>query len=172
MFPTVYEIPFHYPHPVTGKLLDMDLGDAPKIYRLRNGRKVVGAGQKDGRYHVVDAKTGEKRLFATGLRNPNGLGVGPGPDGPRLVGPCAGGRHLDCQGDEPHDGERARCDIFCAEPAKNDDVGGEQCASRELGNDQRPGELEQLPELVAPGMRRRWRIGTGAQCRRVFVHFR
>lgn len=46
------------PHPVTGQYLDMDLGDAPKLYTLPNGRKVVGAGQKDGRYHVVDAKTG------------------------------------------------------------------------------------------------------------------
>ena len=47
------------PNPATGQLLDMDLGDAPKVYRLRNGRKVVGAGQKDGRFHVVDAKTGQ-----------------------------------------------------------------------------------------------------------------
>ena len=35
----------------------MDLGDAPKVYRY-GGRTVVGAGQKDGRYHVVDALTG------------------------------------------------------------------------------------------------------------------
>jgi polyvinyl alcohol dehydrogenase (cytochrome) len=47
------------PNPVTGQPVDMDLGDAPKIYRLRNGRKVVGAGQKDGRFHVLDAATGE-----------------------------------------------------------------------------------------------------------------
>ena len=47
------------PNPVTGQPVDMDLGDAPKIYRLRDGRKVVGAGQKDGRYHVLDASTGE-----------------------------------------------------------------------------------------------------------------
>jgi polyvinyl alcohol dehydrogenase (cytochrome) len=46
------------PNPATGQFLDMDLGDAPKVYRLRNGRKVVGAGQKDGRYHVLDARTG------------------------------------------------------------------------------------------------------------------
>lgn len=45
------------PNPVTGQPVDMDLGDAPKIYRLR-GRTVVGAGQKDGRYHVLDARTG------------------------------------------------------------------------------------------------------------------
>jgi polyvinyl alcohol dehydrogenase (cytochrome) len=47
------------PNPVTGQPVDMDLGDAPKVYRLRNGRKVVGAGQKDGRYHVLDAASGE-----------------------------------------------------------------------------------------------------------------
>lgn len=46
------------PHPVTGQYLDMDLGDSPKIYRLPDGRKVVGASQKDGRFHVVDARTG------------------------------------------------------------------------------------------------------------------
>jgi polyvinyl alcohol dehydrogenase (cytochrome) len=46
------------PHPATGRYLDMDLGDSPKIYRLPGGRKVVGASQKDGRYHVVDAHTG------------------------------------------------------------------------------------------------------------------
>lgn len=46
------------PNPVTGRPIDMDLGDAPKIFRLHNGRKVVAAGQKDGRYHVLDAATG------------------------------------------------------------------------------------------------------------------
>jgi polyvinyl alcohol dehydrogenase (cytochrome) len=46
------------PHPVTGQLLDMDLGDSPKLYKLPDGRKVVGAGQKDGRFHVLDALTG------------------------------------------------------------------------------------------------------------------
>jgi polyvinyl alcohol dehydrogenase (cytochrome) len=47
------------PNPVTGKPVDMDLGDAPKLYHLKSGRKVIGAGQKDGRYHVLDAATGE-----------------------------------------------------------------------------------------------------------------
>jgi polyvinyl alcohol dehydrogenase (cytochrome) len=46
------------PNPVTGQFVDMDLGDSPKLYRLPDGRKVVGAGQKDGRYHVLDAATG------------------------------------------------------------------------------------------------------------------
>jgi polyvinyl alcohol dehydrogenase (cytochrome) len=37
---------------------DFDFGDSPQIYRLPCGRKVVGAGQKSGFYHVVDAETG------------------------------------------------------------------------------------------------------------------
>ncbi len=58
------------PNPATGpslvpplgegetRFLDQDVGDAPKIYRLANGQKVVGAGQKSGAYHVLDATTG------------------------------------------------------------------------------------------------------------------
>jgi polyvinyl alcohol dehydrogenase (cytochrome) len=55
----IWAVGVENPNPVTGRPVDMDLGDAPKIYRLRNGRKVVGAGQKDGRYHVLDAATGK-----------------------------------------------------------------------------------------------------------------
>lgn len=40
------------PHP------DYDIGDSPQIYRLPNGTKVVGAGQKSGFFHVLDAETG------------------------------------------------------------------------------------------------------------------
>lgn len=50
------------PHP------DYDIGDSPQIYHLPNGRKVVGAGQKSGFYHVLDAATGEEvkqRQFQT-----------------------------------------------------------------------------------------------------------
>ena len=47
------------PNPLTGQPVDMDLGDGPKIYRLANGRMVIGAGQKDGRFHVLDAATGQ-----------------------------------------------------------------------------------------------------------------
>lgn len=54
----IWAVGVENPNPVTGKPVDMDLGDAPKIYRLASGRKVVGAGQKDGRYHVLDAHTG------------------------------------------------------------------------------------------------------------------
>ena len=39
--------------------VDADFGDSPQVYRLANGRKVVGAGQKSGFYHVVDAVTGK-----------------------------------------------------------------------------------------------------------------
>jgi polyvinyl alcohol dehydrogenase (cytochrome) len=38
---------------------DFDFGDSPQLYRLKNGRKVVGEGQKSGFYHVLDAATGE-----------------------------------------------------------------------------------------------------------------
>jgi len=37
---------------------DFDFGDSPQLYRLPDGRKVVGAGQKSGAYHVFDAATG------------------------------------------------------------------------------------------------------------------
>jgi len=37
---------------------DYDFGDSPQIYSLPSGRKVVGAGQKSGFYHVIDAITG------------------------------------------------------------------------------------------------------------------
>lgn len=43
--------PFNDDHP------DVDIGDSPQIYKIR-GRKVVGAGQKSGFYHVLDAATG------------------------------------------------------------------------------------------------------------------
>lgn len=37
---------------------DYDFGDSPQVYTLPSGQKVVGAGQKSGFYHVVDAQTG------------------------------------------------------------------------------------------------------------------
>jgi polyvinyl alcohol dehydrogenase (cytochrome) len=37
---------------------DLDIGDSVQIYTLPNGKKVVGAGQKTGFYHVLDAATG------------------------------------------------------------------------------------------------------------------
>lgn len=47
---------------------DFDIGDSPQIYRLPNGRKVVGAGQKSGVYHVLDPETGVA-INSTGLTN-------------------------------------------------------------------------------------------------------
>jgi polyvinyl alcohol dehydrogenase (cytochrome) len=41
---------------------DFDFGDSAQVYTLSNGRKVVGAGQKSGFYHVLDAATGEEVL--------------------------------------------------------------------------------------------------------------
>jgi polyvinyl alcohol dehydrogenase (cytochrome) len=45
--------------------LDLDFGAQPNIFRLSNGRKVVGLGQKSGIYHVFDAATMEPVWKAT-----------------------------------------------------------------------------------------------------------
>jgi outer membrane protein assembly factor BamB len=37
--------------------IDMDFGASPNLFRDQSGRKLVGAGQKSGVYHVIDAKT-------------------------------------------------------------------------------------------------------------------
>jgi polyvinyl alcohol dehydrogenase (cytochrome) len=37
--------------------IDMDFGASPNLFRDAKGRKLVGAGQKSGVYHVFDAKT-------------------------------------------------------------------------------------------------------------------
>jgi polyvinyl alcohol dehydrogenase (cytochrome) len=37
--------------------LDMDFGASPNLFRLPDGRQVIGIGQKSGVYHVVDTKT-------------------------------------------------------------------------------------------------------------------
>lgn len=42
-----------------GSTVDADFGDSPQVYTLRNGQRVVGAGSKDGFYHVLDARTGK-----------------------------------------------------------------------------------------------------------------
>jgi polyvinyl alcohol dehydrogenase (cytochrome) len=51
-----FDIPYH--DVASGNYYDKDVADQPKIYRLANGRKVVGAGQKNGVFHVLDAQTG------------------------------------------------------------------------------------------------------------------
>jgi polyvinyl alcohol dehydrogenase (cytochrome) len=38
--------------------LDYDIGDSAEVYTLPSGQKVVGAGQKSGFFHVLDAATG------------------------------------------------------------------------------------------------------------------
>ena len=37
--------------------IDLDFGSSPNLFRDKSGRKMVGAGQKSGVYHVFDAKT-------------------------------------------------------------------------------------------------------------------
>lgn len=39
---------------------DYDIGDSAQVYRLPDGTKVVGAGQKSGFFHVLDAATGDE----------------------------------------------------------------------------------------------------------------
>jgi len=45
--------------PPVGDNKDGDFGDSPKIYRLSDGRRVLGIGQKTGTYWVFDAATGD-----------------------------------------------------------------------------------------------------------------
>jgi polyvinyl alcohol dehydrogenase (cytochrome) len=49
---------WNYRYTYTPGHVDADFGDSPQVYLLPGGRKVVGAGQKSGFYHVVDAATG------------------------------------------------------------------------------------------------------------------
>ena len=39
--------------------IDAGIGDSPQVYRLPNGRKVIGAGSKNGHYFVLDAGNGK-----------------------------------------------------------------------------------------------------------------
>ena len=54
--------------------LDQDFGDSPKVYSLANGTRVVGAGQKSGAYHVLDASTGAVLFSTPHLQQANSLG--------------------------------------------------------------------------------------------------
>jgi polyvinyl alcohol dehydrogenase (cytochrome) len=51
-----FDIPYHTPG--SDQYYDKDVADQPKVYRTRHGQNVVAAGQKDGRFHVLDALTG------------------------------------------------------------------------------------------------------------------
>jgi polyvinyl alcohol dehydrogenase (cytochrome) len=53
---------------------NFDFADSPQLYSLPDGRKVVGAGQKNGFYHVLDAATGVVINFQQFL--PGGSRVG------------------------------------------------------------------------------------------------
>jgi polyvinyl alcohol dehydrogenase (cytochrome) len=50
---------WNYRYPYSPGHVDADFGDSPQIYKLASGQKVVGAGQKSGFYHVLDAATGQ-----------------------------------------------------------------------------------------------------------------
>jgi polyvinyl alcohol dehydrogenase (cytochrome) len=49
---------WNYTYPGTLEHPDFDFGDSPQVYKLSDGTKVVGAGQKSGFYHVLNAATG------------------------------------------------------------------------------------------------------------------
>jgi len=51
---------WNFQFPLSDEHPDFDFGDSAQVYTLSNGRKVVGAGQKSGFYHVLDAATGEE----------------------------------------------------------------------------------------------------------------
>lgn len=57
-----------------GRYYDLDFGDSPKIYKLPGVGKVVGAGDKSGAYHVLDAETGELVARTQHLDMANELG--------------------------------------------------------------------------------------------------
>ncbi len=57
-----------------GRYYDQDFGDSPKIYKLPGVGRVVGAGQKSGEYHVLDAETGELITRTKHLKTANELG--------------------------------------------------------------------------------------------------
>jgi polyvinyl alcohol dehydrogenase (cytochrome) len=70
--------------------LDLDFGSSPNLLTDEQGRKVVGAGQKSGSYHLFDAGTMERR-WRTSLGPPTPLVGGivgsPAFDGKRIYGP-------------------------------------------------------------------------------------
>ncbi|WP_170136162.1 PQQ-binding-like beta-propeller repeat protein [Nannocystis exedens] len=57
-----------------GRYHDLDFGDSPKLYKLPGLGRVVGAGDKAGAYHVLDAETGELVLRTQHLATASALG--------------------------------------------------------------------------------------------------
>jgi polyvinyl alcohol dehydrogenase (cytochrome) len=53
--------------------LDLDFGASPNLFRGPDGRKLVGAGQKSGVYHVFDAQTMEP-VWSTAVGPPSYVG--------------------------------------------------------------------------------------------------
>ena len=76
--------------------LDMDFGASPNLFTLPGGRKVVGAGQKSGVYHVMDAKT-MKPVWTQLVGPPSAVGGIVGSTaaaGGRVYGPITVGGYL------------------------------------------------------------------------------
>lgn len=76
--------------------LDLDFGAQPNIFRLPNGRQVVGVGQKSGVYHVFDADTMEP-VWKAEIGVPSAVGgiVGSAAyDGRNIYGPHTIGGYL------------------------------------------------------------------------------
>lgn len=76
--------------------LDLDFGAQPNVFTLANGRRVVGAGQKSGVYHVIDADTMEP-VYTQLLGVPSAVGgiVGSAAyDGQSLYGPHTLGGYM------------------------------------------------------------------------------
>ncbi len=63
-----FRFPFSMEHP------DFDFGDSVQVYTLSNGQRVVGAGQKSGFYHTLDAETGVDGLATQKWRAPTATG--------------------------------------------------------------------------------------------------
>jgi polyvinyl alcohol dehydrogenase (cytochrome) len=96
---------------------DLDFGASPNLFRDASGRKLVGAGQKSGVYHVFDAKTmkpvwkqvtgmptsvggivGSTAVDANGIYGPDTVpgyvwSISRTTGAPRWVGPIADGLH-------------------------------------------------------------------------------
>jgi polyvinyl alcohol dehydrogenase (cytochrome) len=76
--------------------LDMDFGAAPNLFVLPDGRRVVGAGQKSGVYHVMDAHT-MKPVWKQIVGPPSAVGGIVGSTavaGSRVFGPITVGGYL------------------------------------------------------------------------------
>jgi len=67
-------------------IIDADIGDSPKIYTLPSGEKVVGAGEKNGVYWVLNATSGDLVGSITAV-----LGCGAGAEGLFATGAISNG---------------------------------------------------------------------------------